>query len=120
MADLVNNDNWLEYMTKWEGGYLCCEEEAAYFQFLINGGHAWRLLGLYGKRAMDMIEWGKCTWGEEPQTGYFGQIFPSKNQIKPMDPGSDEFVAKRLELGEDAFSDFLEEKFWGKEEKEEE
>jgi len=113
---VVTNENWFEYTMKWESGELCCEDEVKFFQFLINEGHAWRLQGFYGRRAMDMIEWGMCTWGEEPQKGYWGQTFPSKTQVKPMDPGSDEFVAKRKELGEEAFADFLEEKFWGDEE----
>ena len=61
---------------------------------------------------MEMIEWGLCTWGKEPKRGYWGQIFPSKSQVNPMEPGSDEFVAKRMELGEEGFFEFLENKFW--------
>lgn len=45
----------------WEDGALTEEEEAALFQRLVNDGRAWSLQGMYGRRAMQLINQGKVT-----------------------------------------------------------
>lgn len=44
----------------WEDGSLDPAQEAALFQSLIDSGLAWSLQGMYGRRAMDLINAGVC------------------------------------------------------------
>lgn len=45
----------------YESGEMTGDEEIAFFQQLIDSGHAWRLQGHYGRTAMHLIECGVCT-----------------------------------------------------------
>jgi hypothetical protein len=44
----------------WEDGQMDEEQEAAFFQELINNGMAWTLQGMYGRTAQALIDSGAC------------------------------------------------------------
>lgn len=54
-GDTLNN------VIKWENGEMDSEEEIAFFQYLVDSGLAWSLQGMYGRRAMQLIESGDVT-----------------------------------------------------------
>lgn len=49
----------LDAMIAWENGELDYEQEVALFQALVDSGDAWRLQGMYGRRAVALIEEGE-------------------------------------------------------------
>jgi hypothetical protein len=60
-------------------------------QALINNGNAWRMEGAIGRQAMDLIDAGLCVLGETKQTGSYGNIVPSRFDVKPGTKGSLEY-----------------------------
>lgn len=64
----------------WENGELDEAQEAALFQSLIDSGLAWSLQGMYGRRAMDLINAGVC------HAAHTGSFFnhPKANTDGPM------------------------------------
>lgn len=42
----------------WEEGQMDEEQERKFFQKLVNSGDAWRLQGMYGRRAQDLLDAG--------------------------------------------------------------
>jgi len=54
MKDLVSK------IMAWENGEMELEEEAEFFQELIDNGMAWTLQGMYGRQAARLIEAGYC------------------------------------------------------------
>lgn len=67
------------------------EEFLDNYQELINTGMAWRLEGFVGRTAMDLIEQGLCTLGEEGHRDYWGNYVPSKHEVQPGTKGSPEY-----------------------------
>ena len=51
--DLVNK------VVDWENGDMSEDDETQFFQELVDSGMAWTLQGMYGRRAMQLIEQGK-------------------------------------------------------------
>ena len=51
--DLVNK------VIDWENGDMSEDDETQFFQELVNTGMAWKLQGMYGRRAMQLIREGK-------------------------------------------------------------
>lgn len=49
-----------ELLMAWEDGVLDEQSETELFQRLIDCGLAWSLQGSYGRRAVQMIEEGRC------------------------------------------------------------
>lgn len=83
-----------------ENGELSHDELVEQFQQAINSGLAWRLQGSYGRTAMQMIEEGYCILGEERHTDYYGNVVPSRYDVKPGTKGSAEYAAlKQAERG---------------------
>lgn len=66
-------------------------EEVAHLQGLINTGMAWRLEGAVGRECMRAIEDGRCMLGEQAHTDYWGNIIPSRYDVKPGTKGSPEY-----------------------------
>lgn len=50
----------IDDIMKWEDGSMSPEEEGTFFQGLIDSGLAWKLQGMYGRRATDLINSGVC------------------------------------------------------------
>jgi hypothetical protein len=50
----------VDSIMRWEQGEMDSEEEATFFQSLIDNGMAWTLQGCYGRRAMQLIQEGLC------------------------------------------------------------
>lgn len=46
----------LNEMRKWEGGSMSDQEEAAFFQTLVDSGLCWKLGGKYMRRAGELLE----------------------------------------------------------------
>lgn len=62
------------------------------FQKTINSGLAWKMQGSYGRRAMELIEAGKCMLGEEGHRDSYGNYVPSRTEVQAGTKGSPEFV----------------------------
>lgn len=78
-----------------EGG---AETEQEYYQAMqraINAG-AWSLQGSYGRAMMDAIESGCCMLGKRPASDYWGNLIPSRSQVKEGTKGSREFVVDHM------------------------
>lgn len=51
-------------------------------QNLINNGECWKFEGSVGRSAMDMLRSGACMLPEEQHRDYYGNIVPSRNELK--------------------------------------
>jgi hypothetical protein len=60
-------------------------------QRVINNG-MWSLQGSYGRTMMDAIKAGYCMLGTKSARDYYGNIIPSRNDVKPGTKGSKDFV----------------------------
>jgi hypothetical protein len=71
----------------------CIEDEEFYrsIQRAINDG-LWSLQGSYGRVMMDAIESGYCLLGKKSFTDYWGNVIPSRFQVKDNTKGSMGFV----------------------------
>ena len=54
----MRNDQILDAMIQWETDGLPIDTEVDLFQSLVNNGMAWSLQGMYGRRAMALIDDG--------------------------------------------------------------
>lgn len=52
----------LDKILAWEQGEMTEDEEARFFQELVDSGLAWQLQGMYGRRAAELIRAGTVTW----------------------------------------------------------
>lgn len=71
--------------------------DAAYYTSLqraINAG-MWSLQGSYGRSMMEAIESGKCLLGLKSASDYWGNVIPSRLQVKDGTKGSWEYVKQR-------------------------
>jgi len=69
-------------------------------QKLIDNGMAWKLEGFVGRQAMSALESGACMLPEEQHQDYYGNIVPSRNDLKEGKGtlvNSQEFWGKVLE-----------------------
>ena len=69
-------------------------DEAQYYQSIqraINSG-MWGLQGSYGRTMMDAISSGRCLLGLKPARDYFGNVIPSRLQVKDGTKGSWDYV----------------------------
>lgn len=73
------------------------EEVIKGYQGLIDSGLAWQLEGHVGRTAMELIEQGLCTLGEQSHRDYWGNKIPSKYEVKAGTKGSEEYVKKMKE-----------------------
>jgi hypothetical protein len=87
----------VDRITAYEAGDLQGEETVELFQELIDSGLVWKVQGSYGRTAMDLIEAGLCTLGEEGHYDYWGHYVPSKYEVQPGTPGSQEYVDERAQ-----------------------
>ena len=69
-------------------------EYYASLQRAINAG-MWSLQGSYGRTMMDAIESGKCLLGLKSASDYWGNVIPSRLQVKDGTKGSWEYVKQR-------------------------
>lgn len=79
-----------------ENGLLSEKETIEFFQDLIDSGQAWRLQGNYGRTAMAMIRSGQCLLGPVGHRDAYGNYVPSRDEVQPGSPGSQEFVLNSL------------------------
>jgi hypothetical protein len=79
------------------GLFLECEEpqsELDYYlsvQRAINSG-MWSLQGSYGRAMMDAISSGRCLLGPAAARDYWGNLIPSRDDVKEGTKGSISFV----------------------------
>jgi hypothetical protein len=57
-------------------------------QDYINNGMAWKLEGSVGRAAMAMLESGACMLPEKQHKNYYGNIVPSRNDLKEGTKGT--------------------------------
>lgn len=60
-------------------------------QRAINSG-MWGLQGSYGRAMMDAINSGRCLLGPNAARGYYGDVIPSRDDVKQGTKGSIGFV----------------------------
>ena len=65
-------------------------------QHAINGGVAWRFQGSYGRTMMDAIRSGRCMLGHGRHTDYYGNVIPSRDDVKEGTKGSYEYVLNMM------------------------
>lgn len=82
-----------------EQGDASRTESLQALQRAINGGEAWVLQGSYGRAAMDAIESGFAMLGEVGRRDVYGNIIPSRHDVKEGTKGSRQYVVDRQ--GED-------------------
>ena len=82
-------------IVKWEEVGMNPDEEAKFFQKLINSGQVWRLQGTYGRRAMELLEEGRVVLGRKGHHDYYGNYVPSRYEVKAGTKGSPQY-AKRM------------------------
>jgi hypothetical protein len=63
-------------------------------QRAINNGTVWHMQGSMGRAAMDMIRAGDCVLGTKAHRDYWGNIVPSRFDVKPGTVGSLEYQKK--------------------------
>lgn len=77
------------------------DERNALYQELVDSGMAWRLEGHVGRTAHDLIQMGAIMLGPERRTDFYGNVVPSRHDIEPGEPGSEEYMRnQRLAAGE--------------------
>ena len=71
--------------------------DAEYYESIqraINSG-MWGLQGSYGRTMMQAIQDGKCLLGLKPAKDYYGNVIPSRLQVKDYTKGSWDYVKER-------------------------
>ena len=78
-----------------------CNEEVSeldYFKSIqraINSG-MWGLQGSYGRSMMEAINAGYCLLGKNRARDYYGNVIPSRDDVKEGTKGSISFVEERM------------------------
>jgi hypothetical protein len=57
-------------------------------QRLINDGSVWHMEGSYGREAMRLLESGQCMLPKKQYKDFYGNVIPSRDNIKPGTTGS--------------------------------
>jgi hypothetical protein len=66
-------------------------------QRAINSG-MWGMQGSYGRAMMEAIKAGYCMLGTKSARDYYGNVIPSRNDVKPGTKGSYDFVIDTMGL----------------------
>lgn len=74
------------------------EEYYLSLQRAINSGIGWKMQGSYGRAMMEAIKAGYCMLGRDQSTDYYGNIIPSRDDVKQGTKGSYQFVINNLGL----------------------
>lgn len=80
----------------------------------INSGLCWRLEGSIGRFAMDCLEAGVCMLPLQRKIDYYGQVVPSRNDLKSGTKGTFQNAANfwnRISEGDFDAIEWLEETF---------
>ena len=74
-----------------------CSEDEYYvsIQNAINSG-MWGLQGSYGRTMMEAINSGACLLGKSRARDYYGNVIPSRDDVKVGTKGSYDFVADAM------------------------
>ena len=65
-------------------------------QRLINSGMAWMMEGSIGRECMRAIEAGQAMCGVEAKRDYYGNVVPSRYDVKPGTKGSFDYVVDHM------------------------
>lgn len=57
-------------------------------QEMINSGQIWHFEGSTGRHAMSLLKCGVCMLPLTPTRDYYGNMIPSRKQVKPESAGS--------------------------------
>lgn len=68
------------------------EDHYLALQRAINSGVAWSFQGAYGREMMHAIESGYCMLGRDQARDYYGNMIPSRDDVKKGTKGSYQFV----------------------------
>lgn len=68
----------------WESGEMTAEQERKFFQKMVNDGSVWSLQGMYGRRAMDLLNAGIIKYPKKRTHDYYGNPIPTQNEAKKM------------------------------------
>lgn len=93
--ETINEQTYMYLLWDFEEGRLETKLLVPLFQFLINEGHVWNLQNFYGAFAMELIEEGKCVFGESSIRSAYRGYYPSRYEIEADEPGSLQYQRKR-------------------------
>lgn len=65
-------------------------------QILVNSGMAWRMEGAIGRACMAAIDAGRIMCATEARRDYWGNIVPSRYDVKAGTKGSFDYVVERM------------------------
>ena len=73
----------------WEEGNMSPERERKFFQHMVNTGEVWKLQGMYGRRAQDLLDSGEIHYPKKKTYDYYGNPIPvekraSKKKLKDV------------------------------------
>lgn len=57
-------------------------------QRLIDDGSVWHMEGTMGRNAMELLRTGQCMLPKKQYSDFYGNIIPSRDDVKPGTPGS--------------------------------
>jgi len=81
----------------YEQGDLDEDGVVTLFQHLVDNGTVWHMQGSMGRAAMDMIRSGECVLGVKSFRDYWGNVVPSRTDVKPGTLGSVAYAEARRE-----------------------
>jgi hypothetical protein len=65
----------------WEEGRLSREQERRFFQRMVNTGEVWRLQGMYGRRAQELLNAGEIDYPKKATYDAYGNKIPTQSDI---------------------------------------
>ena len=71
-------------------------DEYKNMQAAINTGYCWRMEGSVGRAMMEAIESGYCMLGKDRARDYWGNVIPSRTDVKTGTKGSYRYVKDRM------------------------
>ena len=73
------------------------EYGVANMQRLIDDGSVWHMEGSMGRNAMSLLETGQCMLPKKQYKDFYGNIIPSRDDVKPGTTGSYQNASKYWE-----------------------
>jgi len=66
----------------WEEGNVTAQQERKFFQKMVNDGSVWKLQGMYGRRATELLNTGQIDYPVRKTYDAYGNKIPTRSSIK--------------------------------------